>query len=88
MQHEYLQDFSEFFPLEIGVIVHFCKPVSKRVPCMVQNQDDNEPRQAKTRKVSVPISSQMERSSDGICGRKFHAAVIFVGWKYVLMPNT
>ena len=46
---------------------------------MVRNQDDNDPRQAKTRKVSVPISSQMERSSDGICGRKFHAAVIFVG---------
>lgn len=68
MQHEYLQVSQNTFLYKIWVLVHFCKPVRKRVPWMDRNQDVDNPRQAKTRKVSVPISSQMERSSGGICG--------------------
>lgn len=67
-QHEYLQVSQNTFLYKIWVLVHFCKPVRKRVPWTVRNQDVDNPRQAKTRKVSVPISSQMERSSGGICG--------------------
>ena len=50
VQQEYLQVSQNTFLYKIWVLVHFCKPVRKRVPWTVRNQDVDNPRQGKDKK--------------------------------------